>query len=479
MPKNQEQFVIILAGGQGKRMHSPLPKVLQECHGRPMLERTLENIIAALPNSSIGVVVGHASEQVETFLREYEKKSGCKTIQTFLQSPPLGTGHAVQCVLNDKKGEKALLHADEVYIFPGDLPLISKEMVAGLRDQAISKKSSGVLLTTTLQDPKGYGRVVSKKGFAQKIIEEKDASEKIKKIKEVACSIYKFSGKFLVKHLSKIKNNNAQSEYYLTDLIEFASKGKTPLTLFNWEKIDELRGVNDFWEMACAEKTLREKIIENHARKGVRFTDPWSCVIEENVQIEVGTKIHRGVVLRGKTSIGKHSDIGANSVLKNMIIGENVQIKAGTYAEDSEVGNHASVGPYAHLRPESKVGQHSKIGNFVELKKSIIGDHTSVAHLSYLGDATVGSHVNIGCGFVTCNYDGRVINGSRKHKTIIEDDCFIGSDCQVIAPIQIRKGAYIASGSTVNKDVPEDALAIGRSRQENKLGYAVRLRPKK
>jgi bifunctional UDP-N-acetylglucosamine pyrophosphorylase / glucosamine-1-phosphate N-acetyltransferase len=480
MPKYSESFVILLAAGAGKRMRSSLPKVLHECLGRPMLEHSLEKIIAVLPNASIGVVVGHGREEVSAFLEAWKLKTGFKNLKTITQENPQGTGHALQSVALDSWGKSQLEKSDSVLVFPGDLPLLSRDLIQAMVDEGTS---SGLLLTTELENPTGYGRVM-KKGTssttrALKIVEEKDASEKQRKIKEVACSIYRFSGKFLLKALPKLKNLNAQKEYYLTDLIEIAAREKKPLSILKWKDGSELRGVNDFWELSLAEKTLQEKVIEKWARNGVRFMDPWSVVIEEGVKLNPGIKIHRGVVLRGKTSIGEGADIGANSVLKNTLVGPRAQVKAGTYSESSEIGEEAQVGPYAHLRPESRIGKRSKVGNFVELKKTTIGENTSVAHLSYLGDATVGSGVNIGCGFVTCNYDGRVINGSRKHPTVIEDDCFIGSDCQVIAPIRIEKGAYIASGSTVNRDVPADALAIGRSRQENKEGYALRLRPKK
>jgi bifunctional UDP-N-acetylglucosamine pyrophosphorylase/glucosamine-1-phosphate N-acetyltransferase len=216
--------------------------------------------------------------------------------------------------------------------------------------------------------------------------------------------------------------------------------------------------------------------VEAHARNGVRFLHPESVAIEAGVRIGAGVKIHRGVVLRGETAIGDGVDIGSNTVLRSCRVGANVVFKAGCYAENSVVEPGATLGPYAHLRPESQVGRDAKIGNFVELKKAVIGEKTSIAHLSYVGDAQIGARVNIGCGFITCNFDGRVKNGARKHVTVIEDDCFIGSDVQMVAPVRIGRGAYIASGSTITKNVEPDALAIARARQENRPGYAKRLR---
>ena len=481
MPVKSDPFVIILAAGAGKRMRSPLPKVLHECLGRPMLERTLDEVTAALPNASICVVVGYARDQVNAFLEGWQERTGFARIMTVTQDPPQGTGHAVQVVASNPEARVHLAADAPVIVLPGDLPLVSAKLIRALADA--KPLPSGILLTTRLVDPRGYGRVLrvggSKGTSAARIVEEKDATDRERRITEVACSIYRFSGKFLLRALPKLNNKNVQGEYYLTDLIGLAAREKKPLRLLEWADAEELRGVNDPWELSIAERSLQLRIVERWARAGVRFLDPMSVAIEESVEIGVGVKVHRGVVMRGKTVVSDGADIGSNVVLRNTRVGPRAVVKAGTYCEQSEIGEEASVGPYAHLRPESRVGKRAKIGNFVELKKATIGEETSVAHLSYLGDATVGARVNIGCGFITCNFDGRVVNGSRKHPTVIEDDCFIGSDCQVIAPIHIGKGAYVASGTTVNKDVPADALAIARVRQENKLGYSSRLRPGK
>jgi bifunctional UDP-N-acetylglucosamine pyrophosphorylase/glucosamine-1-phosphate N-acetyltransferase len=298
---------------------------------------------------------------------------------------------------------------------------------------------------------------------------------KEKKITEVAVSIYLFDLKFLISGLPKLKTKNAQGEYYLTDLVALAAKSKKASARI-WDNADDVRGVNDLWELALAERVLQSRIVEAHARNGVRFLDPASVAVEASVRIGEGVRIHRGVVLRGSTRIGNRVDIGSNTVLRSVSVEDDVELKAGCYAVDSSIGVGAKVGPYAHLRPESHVGAGAKIGNFVELKKATIGENTSIAHLSYVGDAKIGKRVNIGCGFITCNFDGRTINGSRKHETVIEDDCFIGSDCQAVAPVKIGRGAFVASGSTITKDVEPDALAIARARQENKPGYAKKLK---
>lgn len=484
-PKNPaERGVIILAAGLGKRMKSPLPKVLHEIAGEPMLFHLLSTLKNVSSGESvkkdaspleIGIVVGHGREQVEKAVRENAEFKNLK-ITFLVQSEQKGTGHAARSAMDTPWGDSRVKNRAEILVLPGDLPLLPPRLVTEMLEP-LGKGEVLRLLTCELPDPTGYGRVLRKGKGASRIVEEKDANEKQKLIREVAASIYTFQASFLKTALPKLTTKNAQGEYYLTDLIEFAAKKKQKMSLLSWKNPDDLRGINDLWELSLAEKTLQRRIIEAHARAGVRFLDPDSCVVERSVVIGEGVRIHRGVVLRGKTSIAHGSDIGSNCVLRSTRVGENVQMLAGCYSVDSEIGNEAKVGPYAHLRPESVVGSHAKIGNFVELKKAKIGAHTSIAHLSYVGDAVVGDRVNIGCGFITCNFDGRTINGSRKHQSIIEDDAFIGSDCQVVAPIRIGKGAYIASGSTVTKDVEVDALAIARSRQENKPGYAKKLRP--
>jgi bifunctional UDP-N-acetylglucosamine pyrophosphorylase/glucosamine-1-phosphate N-acetyltransferase len=276
--------------------------------------------------------------------------------------------------------------------------------------------------------------------------------------------------------LPRLSNKNAQGEYYLTDLISIAARLKKKMGVLMWAKSEDLRGVNDAWELALAQEILNKREIESHAKRGVRFMDWRNTVVECCVEIGPDTEIGAGVVLERFTQIGQGSVIEPHSILRSATIGDGVRIKAGSVIDRSTVESGAVVGPYAHLRPDSVVRPGAKIGNFVELKNARIGEKTSIAHLSYVGDAEVGSRVNIGCGFVTCNFDGRVIDGKRKHSTIIEDDVFMGSDCQVIAPIKIGRGAYVASGSTVTENVEANALAIARSRQVNKPGYAKKLK---
>lgn len=486
--KQSSVSVIILGAGLGKRMRSSIPKVLHSVGGSPMLFHILSGLKKVCPKAKVAIVVGYAREQVEASVRSHNDFLSLDI--TFIHQPEQrGTGHAARCAMDSDWGEQQVRSQSQILVLPGDLPLISSELIEQML-LPLEKSQAMRLLTCELPDPKGYGRVVrlGKSSSGERpvvqIVEQNDASEREKLIREVATSIYLFQSEFLRKGLQKLSNDNAQGEYYLTDLVAQAARllrknrMKTSIDVLQWTNPEDLRGVNDPWELAQAAKILNERILKFWATQGVRWEDPSATWVDASVKFEGSAIVFPGVVLRGHTTIGNGTVIGPHVVLNHMIVGNDVQIKAGTVAENSCIEDRAQVGPYAHLRPESHVGVESKIGNFVELKKSRIGEKTSVAHLSYLGDAEVGSHVNIGCGFVTCNFDGRIIEGQRKHKTVIEDRAFIGSDCQAIAPVRIGRGAYIASGSTITENVESDSLAIARSRQVNKPGYARKLREK-
>jgi bifunctional UDP-N-acetylglucosamine pyrophosphorylase/glucosamine-1-phosphate N-acetyltransferase len=470
---------MILAAGQGKRMQSQLPKVLHELAGEPMLFHILRRVRETEPSIPVAIVVGHGREQVEAAVRAEPELS--KMGITFVhQAEQRGTGHAARCAMDSAWGEARVREKAEILILPGDLPLIAKPLVAQLL-APLGKNEVLRLLTTELADPSGYGRVVRRgaRGPVLKIVEEKDANLRQKQIREVAVSIYSFQAVFLRYGLHRLSNKNAQGEYYLTDLISQAARAKKKSEILVWDQPQDLRGINDPWELAQARRILNETLLKGWALKGVRVMDPQTTWVDARVELGRDVVLHPGALLRGCTRVASGAVIGPAVVLDDVEVGEGANIKTGTVAEKSRIGARVQLGPYAHLRPESEVGADSKIGNFVELKKTTIGEHTSVAHLSYLGDATVGREVNIGCGFVTCNFDGRVIDGSRKHRTIIEDNVFMGSDCQTIAPVKIGRGAFVASGSTVTDDVPADALAIARSRQVTKEGYARKLRNSK
>jgi bifunctional UDP-N-acetylglucosamine pyrophosphorylase/glucosamine-1-phosphate N-acetyltransferase len=471
------QSVVILAAGQGKRMKSNLPKVLHEIGGQPLIFHTLHRVREVSPGAKVAVVVGHEREKVEAAIRAHAEFAAMDL--TFVhQADQKGTGHAARCAMDSPWGEARVAEKALVLVLPGDLPLLTEAMIAQML-APLQRAEALRLLTTELAAPMGYGRVVrrGRRGVVLRIVEERDANARERAIREVACSIYSFQAVFLRSALQRLSNKNAQGEYYLTDLVAAASRAKKRIDVLEWRDAEDLRGVNDPWELSLAGRTLNERVVRGHALAGVRFLDPSSTWVEVTVKLEPGAKIHPGVILQGATRVGAGAAIGAYCTLSDMEIGPGADVKTGTVGESSRILEGAVVGPYARLRPESVVGARAKIGNFVELKKARIGEKTSIAHLSYVGDADIGRDVNIGCGFITCNFDGRVIDGQRKHRTVIEDEVFLGSDCQTIAPVRIGKGAYVASGSTITEDVEPEALAIARARQVNKPEYARRLKP--
>jgi bifunctional UDP-N-acetylglucosamine pyrophosphorylase/glucosamine-1-phosphate N-acetyltransferase len=445
--------------------------------GRTLLGHVLDRIAEVAPGSSVGIIVGHKAEQVRESVQSDEIASSLK-ISFILQQTQQGTGHAVKVAMDSEWGEEVYKRDTPVLVLPGDQPVISSELIRQMIEP-LPRTHCMRVLTCELEDPKGYGRIVrrGKEGPILKIVEEKDATLREKQIREVGTSTYLFQPGFLKASLRRLSNKNAQNEYYLTDLVSIAVAAKKKIEILKWAHPDELRGINNPWELSLAAKSLNRRILKDLAENhGVRIQDPETTWIDSSVEVGEDVAIGPGVILQGRCKIGKRAQIDSYVVLKNVVVGEDAHVKVGTVAEDSVIESGVKIGPYAHLRPESHIGKNSKIGNFVELKKTKIGEDTSIAHLSYLGDAEVGNRVNIGCGFVTCNFDGRVIDGSRKHKTIIEDEVFMGSDCQTVAPVRIGKGAYVASGSTVTEDVPPGDLAIARCRQVNKPGYASRLK---
>lgn len=477
LTQNQSDLAaIILAAGIGKRMKSLLPKVLHTVCGEPMIYHLLDRLRELQSHKNlkvhVGLVVGHGHEHVEDSVRLYLKKYSLN-VEFILQSEQLGTGHAARCAMDSAWGAHVEKEGWPVLVMPGDTPLISTEMLESLTDP-LRKASVVRVLTTQMENSVGYGRIVRLGSKVQKIVEEKDATAAQKKIKEVAVSTYFFQSEFLGKALHRLSNKNAQKEYYLTDLVEQA-KGKSEA--FCWLRSEDLRGVNDLWELSQVHAILNRRWVEKWARAGVKFLNPDSVQLGVNVQIGVGTLVYPGVILEGETRVDENVTLGSNVYLKNVKVGRGTHIKNGCYCENSHIGESVQLGPYAHLRPDSYVSNNVKIGNFVELKKSRIGKDSHVAHLSYLGDADVGERVNIGCGFITCNFDGRIIDGQRKHSTVIEDDVFMGSDCQTVAPVKIGRGSYVASGSTITENVEPESLAIARSRQVNKIGYAKKLKP--
>lgn len=456
---NNSPHILILAAGKGKRMHSSLPKVLHPVLFRPMLHHVID-LAHSLPHSSVSVVVGHEGPHVINACKAYPK------LQFFHQVEQKGTAHAVSMA-------KPFFHTlkGHLLVLSGDVCLLRKESIEALLKEHYENQNDLTFVTTRLETPTGYGRVLrNQNGTVVGIREEKDASSLEKEIKEINAGIYCFEISSLITCLEKIDSNNQQGEYYLTDAIELLVQSKKRVNGFVLEDPTEVYGVNDRFALSEAERVLQKRTNGALMLQGVTLHLPETvlldprCHIAGDVEIGMGTQI-------SQSHIDKNVVIESHCYIQNCHIEEGATIKQGSYLQGSTIGKNASVGPYAHVRPESKLGAGVKIGNFVEIKKSSVGENSKASHLSYIGDAEVGKNVNIGCGFITCNYDGK-----KKHKTVIEDDVFVGSDTQVVAPLTIGRGSFIASGTTLTKDVPPDSLAVSRTRQENKIGYAKKFR---
>ncbi len=439
---------IILGAGKGTRMHSDLPKVLHEVCGVPMVSLIIKNL-KEVNVDHIVTVVGYGHEQVE------EKLQG--QCEFALQEPQLGTGHAVKQAENCLKGK-----AGKTVVVNGDAPCIQPETFNELFDT----DADMAVLTVTLQDAKSYGRVIrNENNEVEKIVEAKDCSPSEKEVKEINTGIYMFDNELLFTYLDELKNDNAQHEYYITDLVEiFKSHGKKVVAV-EAKSEEEVQGVNDNVELAHANKYMRQVINEKWMRLGVTLIDPERTYIGPEVSFGHDVTVYPNTYFYGKTSIGNHTVITPGTYLVNAKIGDNCLIESSEIT-DSEVKNDCQIGPYAHFRMNSVIEEKNRIGNFVEFKNTHFGVDSRCAHLTYLGDSDVGSKVNIGCGVITVNYDG-----ANKYHTVIKDGAFIGSNCNLIAPVTIGENAVVAAGSTATKDVPDTDMAIGRVRQENKAGY--------
>lgn len=445
-------FAIVLAAGQGTRMKSKLYKVLHPVCGKPMVQHVVDHI-ETLDVERIVTVVGHGAEMVKEQLGEQS--------EYVLQAEQLGTAHAVQQA-------ESILGALEgtTLVVCGDTPLIRPETMKALFDYHTSQNAKATILTAVAEDPTGYGRILrDTEGNVAQIVEQKDATEEQRKVNEINTGTYCFDNKALFETLKLVKNDNAQGEYYLPDVIEILQKQGDLVAAYVTENFEETLGVNDRFALSQAEEIMRARINERHMRNGVTIINPSTTHISADAVIGSDTVIQPGCIIEGKSVIGEDCIIGPNSHIVDSEIGNATKVHSSVVLQ-SKVGNETAVGPFAHLRPASSLGDHVKVGNFVEVKKSNLGDHTKVSHLSYIGDAEVGDNCNIGCGTITVNYDGK-----NKFKTVIEDDVFVGCNSNLVAPVTLGAGSFIAAGSTVTKDVPGDALAIARARQENKLNY--------
>lgn len=447
--------VIILAAGKGTRMKSEKAKVLHEVGGRPLLSYILDKANEIGVQKTV-VIVGHQADKV----RETFPENGVTFVE---QSVQLGTGHAVM------QAEKALSKfKGSILILSGDVPLITSETIKELTDTHQKNKATLTVLTAEPESPYGYGRIVKdNKGDIKKIVEEKDASATEKAIREINTGIYCADSGFLFQALKKVEPKNIQKEYYLTDIVGIAVKDKKKVATYKAHEFKEVMGINSRVELAEAERIIRMKTIEHLMVCGVTVIDPSGTYISPSVTVSLDVVIYPGSMISGKTTIGKGVIIGPGCVISDAKIGNGVKIKAYSVIDGSEIREGACVGPLAHIRPNSVVENGAHIGNFVEVKKSTVGKGSKANHLAYIGDATIGKGVNIGAGTITCNYDG-----VRKYQTVIEDNVFVGSDSQLVAPVRIGKGSLIGAGTTVTEDVPDNSLVLSRVKQDTRKGLA-------
>lgn len=454
------RYAVVLAAGQGTRMKSKLYKVLHPVLGRPMVQHVVQQL-KPLHLNKIVTIVGFGAEKVKETLDGESEFA--------LQEEQLGTGHAVMQAEPLLKGKKGT-----TIVVCGDTPLITSTTFEALITFHEKEGAGTTILTAQTDDPTGYGRVIRNgQGEVERIVEHKDASEDELLVQEINTGTYCFDNEALFAALEEVSNDNAQGEYYLPDVIEILRNKGKKVSAYMTPDFEETLGVNDRVALAKAEKIMKRRINEGHLRNGVSIIDPDHTYIEPDVIIEADAVIHPGTILKGSTVIKANAEIGPNSEIENCLIGENSVIQHSV-ARNSKIGQRVNIGPFAHIRPDSAIGNDTKIGNFVEIKKTVMGNGSKASHLTYLGDANIGENVNVGCGTITVNYDGY-----KKYTTTIEDDAFIGCNSNLIAPVTIGKGSYVAAGSTITKDVPEDALSVARARQENKEGYAKKIKNRK
>jgi bifunctional UDP-N-acetylglucosamine pyrophosphorylase/glucosamine-1-phosphate N-acetyltransferase len=456
--------VAILAAGKGTRLKSKLPKVLHEVGGKPLLAHVITAAKQIVSSGRVFVIVGHEADRVRAAL----ESTGVKFV---LQEEQRGTGHALLIA------REALAGYEHVIVLSGDAPLITAETIERLLEFHRGQKAAMTLLSADLDNPTGYGRVLRKNprgAEVRAIVEEKSATEAQKKIREINSGFYVFSAKDLYANIGKLSTANAHSEYYLTDMAAILRKTGKKVVVFKTANASEVLGGNTRSELAAIDERMRLEKCRQLMNDGVTIFHPATCVIDVEVQVAEDTIIEPFVQLLGKTKIGSSCRISSFSVIRDAEIADTVTVLPGCIITGSRVSTGAILGPYSHLRPGSEIGEGAHVGNFVETKKTKLGKGSKANHLSYLGDADIGDKVNVGAGTITCNYDG-----VNKHKTVVEDGVFIGSDSALVAPVRIGKGAYVAAASCITEDVPEDSLAIARSRQIVKEGWVKEKREKK
>ncbi|MDD2699663.1 MAG: bifunctional UDP-N-acetylglucosamine diphosphorylase/glucosamine-1-phosphate N-acetyltransferase GlmU [Sideroxydans sp.] len=449
--------IVILAAGKGTRMYSDKPKVLHTLAGKPLVQHVLDCAVSLNPQQ-ICTVYGHGGEAVPQALQQY-------SADFVMQEPQLGTGHAVQQAMPYLQDESRTL------VLYGDVPLIQHSTL-----HQMQKAGEGlVLLTVNLDNPAGYGRIVrNDQGDVMRIVEQKDATEEELLIKEVNTGIMLVPTAKLRTWLGNLSNDNAQGEYYLTDIVAMAVAQGEPVHSVQPAQTWEVEGINNKVQLANLERIYQKEVASRLLTQGVSLIDPARIDVRGELVCGRDVEIDIGCVFEGKVSLGDRVKVGAYSIIKDSSIAQDTQIAPYSHFEDSEVGADCRIGPYARLRPGSKLHEHAHVGNFVEIKNSEIGQGSKANHLSYIGDSTVGSRVNIGAGTITCNYDG-----ANKFRTIIEDDAFIGSDTQLVAPVTVGKGATIGAGSTITKNTPPGELTLSRSKQLSIAGWQRPVKGKK
>jgi len=449
--------VIVLAAGKGTRMKSELPKVLHHVLGKSLLSHVFD-AFSSIDNKF--VVVGHESDLVINSIPP--------SIKNVIQKDQLGTGHAVSIAINSEVFNE--IKSEFTLVVPGDVPAINEDDIASLIDEVKTKASPVGFLTAFVDNPFGYGRIV-KNNQEIKIVEEKDCSEEEKAINEINSGIYCFRTEFLTENIDNLNTENAQGEFYLTDLIGIANNQKQDIVIVQVDE-DSIKGINSMSQLNEVEDIMQKKLIEGFMEQGVYFQDPTSTYIDADVTISTGTKVLANTHLTGKTIIDENCTIGPNAQINDSSIGKNSKV-VNSVVDQSTIHENGNIGPFAHIRPGSELGEGVKVGSFAETKKSKIGKGSKVPHLAYVGDAELGENVNFSAGSITVNYDGK-----EKHKTDIKDGAFIGSDVMLVAPVTIGEESMIGAGSVITKDVPSKALGIERNNQKNVEGYVDRKKKK-
>lgn len=449
--------VIVLAAGKGTRMNSELPKVLHKVLGKSLLSHAFDTL--SFSDNKL-VVVGHGADLVIDSLPP--------SIKNILQKDQLGTGHAVSTVINSEVFKEC--KSEFTLVVPGDVPGIKDGDIELLINEVKTTSAPVGFLTALVEDPFGYGRIV-KNNEEIKIVEEKDCSEDEKAINEINSGIYCFKTEFLIENIDNLNTENAQGEFYLTDLIGIANNQKQDIVIVQVDE-DSIKGINSMSQLNEVEDIMQKKLIEGFMEQGVYFQDPTSTYIDADVTISSGTKVLANTHLTGSTSIDENCTIGPNAQINDSSIGKNSKV-VNSVVDQSTIHENGNIGPFAHIRPGSELGEGVKVGSFAETKKSKIGKGSKVPHLAYVGDAELGENVNFSAGAITVNYDGQ-----EKHKTDIKDGAFIGSDVMLVAPVTIGEESMIGAGSVITKDVPSKALGIERNNQKNVEGYVDRKKKK-